>query len=710
MHAFVFVTLVTATLIVVSVASSSILVVGSINADVIIPLDRMPLWGETITAKDTDDTGKTLPGGKGANQAVACRTLDVHTSFLCKFGTDANAIMLKDKMSSQKVDISACLQSSKPSGLGIVLLQSTGAVSCIVASNANSDWKTDDINNLTNDNGNSNQFLSKDSTACIMLQMEIPQFVNEMIAEEAFKQGIPVFQDIGGEERELSDHYLSLCTYISPNLTELKRLTKMEVNSETDIITAAKYLQSKGGRNILVTLGDQGCLLITEEGEVIKQPSYHVAKVVDETGAGDTFRAAFVVSHYVDKLPLQEAMAFASASGAVKVTKLGAMACSTRKECMDTLLSFKGGNIVNNNDDDITDESSSSTATTATTVDDVDSVCAYKFASRLNSMKARSDLYNGRLASVHDYIARQGTIEGLDLIDFNYPQHLVGKVTDRAKKDILHSLKKAGLACGAVCLRYPSEMQLGALTNPKQEIRDKAISLTKEACEWALALGCNEVVVWSSYDGYDYPLQVNYNTLWNNIVAAFQDICDAYPSVKVSLEYKPTDENTRYFAVPSTGAAILLMKEIDRANFGLTLDFGHCMMAGECPAQSVAMVSNSGSRSSNDGKYTNKLFGVQLGDGHSRIGAEDGLMFGSIHSTLSLEFVLWLIKTNYKGHIYFDTFPRNEDVVKEAEYNIKTFKRMYRTAMKALKDGHKLDRMLDNHDALSMMEYLQDNQ
>ena len=159
------------------------------------------------------------------------------------------------------------------------------------------------------------------------------------------------------------------------------------------------------------------------------------------------------------------------------------------------------------------------------------------------------------------------------------------------------------------------------------------------------------------------------------------------------------------------------MRDVDRPNFGLTLDFGHCLMAGENPAQSVAMVGQEsrrwaslsqvlralphlapspsltplslslaslsqsqgpgpGRRSATgrdmeDGfapapMATNKLFGVQLGDGYGRLGAEDGLAFGSVHPTAALEFVLWLIKTDYRGHIYFDTFPRNEDPVREA--------------------------------------------
>ena len=92
--------------------------------------------------------------------------------------------------------------------------------------------------------------------------------------------------------------------------------------------------------------------------------------------------------------------------------------------------------------------------------------------------------------------------------------------------------------------------------------------------------------------------------LWDRVVAAFQRVCDAHPDLKVSLEFKPTDENTRFFTVPSTGAAMLLVHQVCRDNFGLTLDFGHLLMCGENPAQSVAMVGRAG-----------KLFGVQLNDG-----------------------------------------------------------------------------------------------
>lgn len=172
-------------------------------------------------------------------------------------------------------------------------------------------------------------------------------------------------------------------------------------------------------------------------------------------------------------------------------------------------------------------------------------------------------------------------------------------------EEIREALQAANLKAGAICLRYEKEHQAGAFTHPEEALRRKAIEITKEGARWALALGAGELVVWSAFDGYDYNNQVDYHVLWQRVVDAFVEICDEFPTLRVSLEFKPTDENTRFFAVPSTGAALLLAHEINRPNFGLTLDIGHMIMAGENPAQSVALVGKAG-----------KLFGVQESRAH----------------------------------------------------------------------------------------------
>mmetsp|Transcript_37789 Transcript_37789/g.93942 ORF Transcript_37789/g.93942 Transcript_37789/m.93942 type:complete len:187 (+) Transcript_37789:1-561(+) len=182
--------------------------------------------------------------------------------------------------------------------------------------------------------------------------------------------------------------------------------------------------------------------------------------------------------------------------------------------------------------------------------------------------------------------------------------------------------------------------------------------------------------------------------MWQRVVDAFQEVCDAYPNLRVSLEFKPTDENTRFFAVPSTGSALLLVKEVDRPNMGLTLDFGHCLAAGENPAQSVAMVGGAG-----------KLFGIQLNDGYTRLGAEDGMILGSVHPHMALECVRWLQKTKFAGHIYFDTFPRNEDPVRECEYNIRKFKSLWQRAIMLQQAG--IDELTVRQDAMGVLELLE---
>lgn len=718
-------------------SSAQVLVVGSVNADVIIPVDKMPEQGETILAKQTPDCGTVLAGGKGANQAVSSSLLNAKTSLCTHFGDDNNGKMLSTVLRSKNVNLSMSkVIEGKPNGLGLVFLREAGEVSAIVAPNANREWSQDEKEYI--------EILSQctsDNTAVIMLQCEVPAHVNEYIAKIANQKGIRVFQDIGGEDRPMSKAHLSNCDMVSPNETELKRMTNLATDSIEEVIAAAKTLQSNGANHVLVTLGSKGSVLITKEGEIIHGDVVPVETVVDETGAGDTFRAAFCVRHYVERKTLNESLAFAGAASAICVSRLGAIpACATRAEVNAVLIEKQSvANVVENAKkreqaitDAVSDTESHHQRTMSRTPttnwrqrmlgggkkgDSSSDTFPFKFASRLNSFRDREAVLGIPSSGVLGWIQQAGRCKGLDYIDLNYPQHFVDFIPTDAERSsflppeavqekavlTLHSaLREANLRCGALCLRYPRQMQGGGLTNADPVKRQQAIRLTKEACEWALALGAREVVIWSAYDGYDYPLQVDYDVLWERVVMAFQEVCDEYPQLKISLEFKPTDENTRFFAVPSTGSARVLVNHVDRDNFGLTLDFGHLIMAGENPGQSVAFI---GSTMNSE---KNKLFGVQLGDGYNRIGDEDGLAFGSVHRLAALEFIVWLIRTGYDGHIYFDTFPRNEDPQRECEYNIRTFKRLHKLASRLLNEQeHKLEQIWNRHDGMELLELLE---
>ena len=115
------------------------------------------------------------------------------------------------------------------------------------------------------------------------------------------------------------------------------------------------------------------------------------------------------------------------------------------------------------------------------------------------------------------------------------------------------------------------------------------------------------------------------------------------------------------------------------------------MAAGENPAQSAAMVADAGA-----------LFGFHLGDVHSKLAAEDGLAFGSVHAPGALELVFWLRASGYRGHAYFDTFPEAEDPTREAAYNVRAFKRMWSWAARLERDG--IRDVLLNHDAMTSLE------
>eukprot|EP00658_Telonema_sp_P-2_P060992 TRINITY_DN49761_c0_g1_i3.p1 TRINITY_DN49761_c0_g1~~TRINITY_DN49761_c0_g1_i3.p1 ORF type:complete len:175 (+),score=58.29 TRINITY_DN49761_c0_g1_i3:119-643(+) len=128
------------------------------------------------------------------------------------------------------------------------------------------------------------------------------------------------------EERSMSDGLLARLTYLTPNESELARLTGLECESEEQIVAACKQLQTKGVANVSVTLGSKGSLLVTKDGRLFKQLPCKIpgGRVVDTTGAGDTYRAAFSVA-LVEGQSLEYCLKFAGAAGAIACATKGAV-------------------------------------------------------------------------------------------------------------------------------------------------------------------------------------------------------------------------------------------------------------------------------------------------------------------------------------------------------------------------------------------------
>eukprot|EP00980_Cylindrotheca_fusiformis_P024170 scaffold11589_cov117-Cylindrotheca_fusiformis.AAC.4 len=666
---------------------SNILVVGSANADTFLPVARLPTEGENLTLLPGTHPEVDVPGGKGCTQAVAVSKLtDKPCSFIGQFGTDDAGMLLLKVLDEAGIDTSKCGRHKHlSSGRGYVFLTQSGSVSAVISGGSNIEgWKDwDDESGGTIPDEQLDEML--DGVKCILLQREVPEYVNLRIASRAKRRGnIIVIQDAGGEDRPISKEMLQCCDYLVPNESELKRLAESFCNEplETDdYISCAKLLQRKGAKNVLVTRGSKGSTILTEDGSILHQSAFTLNQVVDETGAGDCYRAAFAVA-LLEGHSLQQCMRFASAAGSCSVQVKGAVPSSpTRTQVEDRIQTDLAVDMPRG--DGQRRQGFAGIPRGGYKNDDF----PFHIGSRLNSMKDRPELWSDELRTPHDFVKRQSTIPGLTCVDFNYPQHFHSWTNREAKA----ALDEAGLVAGAVCLRYPSKFARGAMNHPDPELRREALSLTKEAAQTAIDLGCSEVVVWSAYDGYDYPFTVDYDEKWQQLVDAFQEICDEYPSIKFSLEYKPTDENTRFFTVPSTAAALLLVDEIDRPNMGLTLDVGHMLMSGENPGQSIAMV----------GKRK-KLFGIQLNDGYTRLAAEDGLMFGSVHPSMALEIMYQMRKTGFNGHFYFDTFPQRTDPVAEAAYNIQQAKRFWMATEGMTKE--KMKKITAAHDAIAALE------
>lgn len=307
-------------------ACSNILVVGSANADTFLPIARLPTEGENLTLLPGKQPQVDLPGGKGCTQAVAVSKLtDMKCKFVGQLGSDDAGSILINALQEAGVDTSDCTRHENLStGRGYVFLTESGSVSAVVSGGSNiegwSRWTEDSEEPISEEE--IDRLL--DGVTCIMLQREVPEYVNLLIASRAKeKGGITVIQDVGGEDRPISDTMLGYCDYLMPNESELNRLVasfRDESVKGDDFVSYARLLQKRGAKNVLVTRGSKGSTLVTENGETIHHPAMVLSEhdVVDETGAGDCYRAAFAVALLEGK-SLQECMEFASAAGACSV-------------------------------------------------------------------------------------------------------------------------------------------------------------------------------------------------------------------------------------------------------------------------------------------------------------------------------------------------------------------------------------------------------
>ncbi|GAB4813713.1 hypothetical protein N2152v2_000759 [Parachlorella kessleri] len=301
-----------------------LVVVGSVNADLVVEVDRLPRPGETLAA----DTLKVYPGGKGANQAAAAAKLGYPTTFVGQVGRDAYAAMLRSALADCGVDTSLVSTVDGSCGTAVILLQPSGENSIIIVGGANTseEWQiTDEVTQAIQNAG------------AILLQREIPEVVNVIFAKIAQSARVPVVLDAGGVDKPLGIDLLSNVTILSPNETELARLTGLPTKSEKQVRAAAESLVHQGVNTVLVKMGSKGSMLVDIMGNYVRQEALPVLHVVDTTGAGDCYTGALAVA-LLEGRSYQDAMRFAGAAAAVCISRQGALpSLPTRQEALREL-------------------------------------------------------------------------------------------------------------------------------------------------------------------------------------------------------------------------------------------------------------------------------------------------------------------------------------------------------------------------------------
>jgi xylose isomerase len=309
----------------------------------------------------------------------------------------------------------------------------------------------------------------------------------------------------------------------------------------------------------------------------------------------------------------------------------------------------------------------------------------YKYAARLNSFKIGNASVSSRPA-VFDLLSRAATVPGLNAVDLNCPDHLVGVDLKHLKTH----LGELGLAVNGCAMRYYSDpgFKIGAFTNPDAKLRRLAIDQTKRGIDQMLELGGTLMTLWMGQDGFDYAFQADYARLWDQTLEAISEVADHMPSTEVSLEYKPNEPRS-FALMPDIGTTLLAIAEMGRANIGVTIDFAHVLYADEMPAYAVALAARK-----------NKLFGVHLNDGYAK--RDDGLMVGTVHPVQTLELLYVLDEINYNRPIYFDTFPDTTglDPVAECSANIAMVEAL-RTVVQKLKTDNRLPSARAAQDAVT---------
>lgn len=286
-----------------------ILVIGSLNIDMVMKVDHMPTVGETILC----DGMKLVAGGKGANQACAAGRLGTDVTMLGAIGNDSHGEMQRDSLQRSGVDVSGLITKERVStGTAFITVNKEGNNSIVVVQGANAQFTPEDIE--------AHRDLLEECEI-VILQLEIPMDTVLYAVKLARTLGKTVILDPAPVPEHFPEELYQYVDIIKPNESELSRLTGI-ADAQNHLEEAVQIVKDHGVKNVLVTLGGDGVYLDTENESPVHIPAKKV-EVVDTTAAGDSFTAA-LAAMLLEGKTLKEAAEFANQVSAIVVTREGA--------------------------------------------------------------------------------------------------------------------------------------------------------------------------------------------------------------------------------------------------------------------------------------------------------------------------------------------------------------------------------------------------
>jgi len=299
-----------------------ILVVGSANMDLVVTAEYFPQPGETILGKKFG----MFPGGKGANQAVACAKLGGMTYFIGKMGNDVFKEKLVQNMKNEGANLDYLfIDNEESTGIALITVDARGENEIVVVSGSNMKLTPAEVESKR---------LVFQQMKVVLTQLEIPLATVEKAAELAKASGA-LFILNPAPARTLPASLLKQVDFLTPNETELEILSGTSIKDVASAKAAAVNLLIKGVKNIIITLGEKGALLVNENQEQLF-PTRKVTPV-DTTAAGDAFNGAFALSLARGE-GIAAAIHFANQVASFSVTRMGAqISMPTRKEIEERL-------------------------------------------------------------------------------------------------------------------------------------------------------------------------------------------------------------------------------------------------------------------------------------------------------------------------------------------------------------------------------------